>query len=357
MVDKGFRLIDLIDDMYAGKDVFFRGTRVAKDVMTSSVKTLTLDDTVGTCYKLMIDNEIRHVPVMDFPTGKEGKPYLIGVVSERDIFRQISPYVGKIGERDTDQKALRQPLGKILSRNPKCVSVQTPVSGALQTMVDNHIDMVPILAEGRLEGIVTAYDVIKLFAKLGTIRSLCTERQKRPGVRQLASGDPGEAAAFLSSVLQTAQDIMTEPVICLTPKDNIAKAVRVMQKKKLRHLPIVNTQGRLMGIVSDRDILLHLSFLSTPPRLPDVPGFRQRLFTVEPNDKGVKMPLNQILTLKVVSVLPDSNIYDVAKTLHDNRIGCVPVVDKEEKLRGIVTVMDLIYTLLAAYKVTEKREP
>lgn len=106
MANVQFRLIDLIDDMCDGKDVFFRSVRVAKDVMTNDVKTLTLDDTVEVCLKFMKDKEVRHVPVMDIPTEEEGKPYFVGVVSERDMFRQVSPYVGKVGEEDTDSKAL-----------------------------------------------------------------------------------------------------------------------------------------------------------------------------------------------------------------------------------------------------------
>src|SRR4030042_3379349 len=86
-----FRLIGLIDDMCAGNDVFFRFVRAVKDIMPNNVKTLTLDDTVGKALKLMKESDIRHVCIVDIPIGEEKKPFFVGVVSERDILRQIPP--------------------------------------------------------------------------------------------------------------------------------------------------------------------------------------------------------------------------------------------------------------------------
>ena len=65
-----FRLIDLIDDMCAGKDVFFQFVRVVRDLMPNNVKTLTLDDTVGKAFELMEQDGIRHVCVVDIPIGE-----------------------------------------------------------------------------------------------------------------------------------------------------------------------------------------------------------------------------------------------------------------------------------------------
>jgi len=90
-----FRLIDVIDDLSAGKEVFFQLVRVAKDIMNKNITTLTLDNEVEACLKFMRDNKVRHVPVMDPPTEEGGKPHFVGVISARDLSRLISPYLGK----------------------------------------------------------------------------------------------------------------------------------------------------------------------------------------------------------------------------------------------------------------------
>jgi len=148
MANGQYRLIDLIDEMRNGRDVIFQSIHLVKDIMTCNVKTLTLDDTVETSLEFMKDNNVRHIPIMDVLTEEGEKPYFVGIVSQRDVFRQISPYIGKIGDAETDSKALHQQLGQIVTRNPKSVSPETEIPEMLTIMVDNHIDMVPVLSDG-----------------------------------------------------------------------------------------------------------------------------------------------------------------------------------------------------------------
>ena len=358
MATEQFRLIDLIDDMCDGKDVFFRSVRFAKDIMTKDIKMLTLDDTVETCDKFMKDNKIRHVCVMDPQTEEGEKPYFVGVVSGRDIDRQLSPYVGKIGEEDADQQALRQQLTQIVTRQPKSASPETPISHMIATMVDNHVDMLPVLADGELLGIVTVSDIIKIFVRLNTIRQLCAnveKQQKRPRLADLVSGASLDLAALISSAVQTVEDSMTEQVICLEKEDNLGKAVEIIQKGKFRHVPIVDEQRRLVGIVSDRDILRHLPFAKRQ-LASQTEVFRGDLFGVSSKDPSLKLRITDVMTRNVVSVLPGCSFNNAVKTLHETKINCLPVVDEEKKILGIVTVSDVLRTMLAAYRLTEKSQ-
>ena len=377
MANEQFRLIDLIDDMCEGKDVFFRSVRLVEDIMSHDIKTLTLDDTVEGCLKFMKDYKVRHVPIIDIPTEKEEKPYFVGVVSQRDVFRQISPYVGKIGEEETDLKAMRQTLGQIVTRNPKSVSPQTPIPDMITFMVEDRIDMVPVLDDGDMVGMVTSADIVKLFVRLDAIRQLHV-RDPKPGkvggapqggnprnkqLLDLLSGGSEEMADVLSSVLRTVEDVMTGQVVWLEEQDNLAKAMDVMQAGKFRHVPIVDKEGRLMGIISDRDILRYLPIRSRQGRIQGARSagiraevFRSNLFDVAPEDTSLGLPLRKIMSQEIVHVLPTCSFYDSVKMLHDMKISCLPVVDDEKKLRGIVTATDVMRGLLATYKLTAKSE-
>jgi acetoin utilization protein AcuB len=350
------RLIDIIDDMCETKDVLYHLVRTVKDIMTYNVKTLTLDDTIGMCLEIMTENKIRHIPVFDITTDKEARPYFVGIVSQRDVFRQISPYLGKDAKADSDMMALRQLLAQIVTRKPKYASPETPIQDATKLMVENRVDSVPVLSENDLVGIVTSTDVLKLFVRLHAIGQLCDEKAKTGPRRRfvdMLAGNSDKAIWALSSVLGTVKDIMTEQVVSLEEHDNLDKVMKVMQKGKFRHVPVVNKKNKLIGIISDRDVLRLLPFRKSQRR-PKSDVFRAELFDVEPKEPVIWQQVYRIMNRDVIHVQPSCSFQDAVKMLHDMKISCLPVTDGNKKLLGIATVTDVMRGLLAAYAVFEK---
>ncbi len=354
-----FRLIDLIDDMCAGKDVFFQFVRVVKDIMPNNVKTLTLDDTVGTALQFMKQSDIRHVCVVDIPIGEEKKPYFVGVVSERDIFRQISPDAGNDAAKLTNPKVQRQLLGQIVTRKPKTVSPQTSIVNMLSTMLDNHVDMVPVLDGEDLVSVVTTSDIMRLIVRFDAICRL-SERPDETDIEinnsrsanQLLR-DADDVTSLFTTVFQTVKNIMTEQVVCLGSDDNLAAAMDAMKNGKFRHVPIVDTEGVPVGILSDRDVLRYLPFVGGQ-RLPGTDVFRSSLFHVDTRDPSLSLPIKSIMTRNVTYVRQNCIFYSAVKMLHELKISCLPVVDEDKKLRGIVTVTDIMRALLNVYELFEK---
>ena len=163
------KLIDVIEEMCTQKDVPLEPMRVARDIMNAHVKTLTLDHTVNQCLKFMESYKFRHVPVVDFPYEGEKKPCFIGVISQRDVLRLQAEDTKATGKRkqEIDRRALRQLLVQIVSRKPHCVSPQTPIQDAITAIIGYHVDMLPVLDEGDVAGIITTTDLVKLFFKIG----------------------------------------------------------------------------------------------------------------------------------------------------------------------------------------------
>ena len=350
------RLIDLIDDMSHGKDVFFRSVCFVEDIMTQEVKTLLLDDTIGTCLKFMNKNRIRHIPVIENPEEDNQNPYLIGIASQRDVFRQISPYLGKLGQVDSDLKAVRQPLVQIITRDPKSVSLKTPIADAIALMVNNRVDTLPVLADQTLLGIITSTDILKFFIRLNAIHQLCCEKEgERHGKHfvDLLCGNSDNLMFHLSSVLQTVEDIMTEQVVCLDEKQSTSKVIEVMQEGIFRHVPIVGKERNLIGIISDRDVLRHLPFHSNQ-LISKAKVFRNKLFDVAPNEPVLKQSTRDIMTNNPVHILPNCDFHTAVKMLYELKIGCLPVVDDKKNIVGIVTVTDVMRGLLAVYALLDK---
>ncbi|MCH7559161.1 MAG: CBS domain-containing protein [Planctomycetes bacterium] len=354
MENEQIKLIDVIEEMCSEKDVCLKPMRVAEDIMNADVKTLTLDHTVKHCLKYMEGHRIRHVAVVDLPNEGEKKPYFIGIVSQRDVLRLSARDTEETGKQKIEQRALRQLLVNIVARKPRSVSLQTPVQDVIMVMICNHIDMVPVLDDADLVGFITTTDLMKIFFRLDkAIHRLFPEFKKGAPPVDTASESSAKARILFSWVFRAVQEIMTEQVICLEPQDDLARAIEVMQTKKFRHVPIIDEQGKFVGLVSDRDILRNLPYAGRRPPLPPK-KFREHLFATDSWTENLQQPLDSIMVRKVSHISPRCSVCKAVDTMYRKKISCLPVVDKREKLLGIVTVTDLMRVLLSAYEPAEK---
>ncbi|HUU20798.1 MAG TPA: CBS domain-containing protein [Sedimentisphaerales bacterium] len=350
------KLIDVIEQMCTEKDVYFQPMRVARDIMNTDVKTLTLDHAVSHCLRFMKSRRVRHAPVVDLPNEGETKPYFVGVVSERDVLRLNEPDAEIINKQKKDQRSLRQLLVNIVARKPKSVSPQTPVQDVIMTMTGNHIDMVPVLDDSDLVGVITTTDLTKLFFKLDeVIHKLCPELKKGAPPVDMTSESAAKANILSSWISRPVQKIMTEQVISLEPQDDLAGAIEVMQDKEIRHVIIMDEQEKFVGLVSDRDILRNLPYAGRRPPSPPK-RFREHLFATNSWTKNLLLPLDSVMVRKVLHISPGCSVCEAADILYTKKISCLPVVDEQEKLRGIVTVTDLMRALLTAYEPAEKAD-
>lgn len=124
------------------------------------------------------------------------------------------------------------------------------------------------------------------------------------------------------------EEIMKTDITSLTKDDTIADAVKIMDSKKIRHLPIIENE-RLIGLVTDRDIRD-----ATPS-----------IFELEQLKEGLQNPLKVIMKTDIITGHPLDFVEDVSAILYEHRIGCLPIL-KDEKLVGIVTETDLLRTLV-----------
>ena len=124
--------------------------------------------------------------------------------------------------------------------------------------------------------------------------------------------------------------IMTSPVVSLFAEQTLPLADDIMRYKHLRHLPVVDETGRLVGLVSHRDILR--AQISSLTGLTD--GERRA--------RQDHVKVSQIMTSDVWTAGPDAFASNAGQLLLDHRFGCLPVVDAAQRLIGIVTERDYL---------------
>jgi CBS domain-containing membrane protein len=141
---------------------------------------------------------------------------------------------------------------------------------------------------------------------------------------------------------QPVSRIMRTRFVSVRDNERLSSADLIMNFGRVRHLPVLDEAGRLVGIVSNRDLL--------EASLSDVLDFEaehRRAFLRS-------VDIGEVMTREVETVQPDTPLGVAAARLIAHRIGCLPVVDREGVVVGIVTETDL---LIAAYARKWEDEP
>ncbi|HSB89803.1 MAG TPA: CBS and ACT domain-containing protein [Anaerolineales bacterium] len=126
---------------------------------------------------------------------------------------------------------------------------------------------------------------------------------------------------------------MTRPVITVRPETPIQDALQLMRTDHIRRAPVVDEQGRLVGIVAERDLL------------EASPSDATSLSIWEVHYLLSKITVERIMTRKVVTVTEDTPIEEAARVMADNKIGGLPVM-RDNEVVGIVTETDLFKVFL-----------
>lgn len=122
--------------------------------------------------------------------------------------------------------------------------------------------------------------------------------------------------------------ILTRPVIVANQSHHFSEVLELFSKHGRHHLPVVNDENHLIGIISTSDLL----------KLFYEPKYKDQKFNIEEIDHTLK--LSDIMTPDPVTISSTETVQKAAKLFSDHHIQCLPVVDNGE-LTGIVTVKDL----------------
>jgi acetoin utilization protein AcuB len=131
------------------------------------------------------------------------------------------------------------------------------------------------------------------------------------------------------------KDWMTTDVITITPETTLTDAAALMRDKNIRRLPIVTADGKLVGILSQTDVMAAK------------PSDATTLDIWEINYLLSRLKVEKVMTPRPFTVQPDSTLKDAAQLMYDHKIGGIPVVDDRNVVVGIITESDIFRVLIA----------
>lgn len=121
------------------------------------------------------------------------------------------------------------------------------------------------------------------------------------------------------------REVMHRNVLTVEKTTSLQEAYRIMQSKGVRHLPVLEL-GRLVGVVTDRDLRLATSALAPEPFPPEV-------------------QVGKVMISPVITVDPEDPVEEAAALMRRHKIGCLPVID-QDVLVGILTGIDFLDALI-----------
>lgn len=122
--------------------------------------------------------------------------------------------------------------------------------------------------------------------------------------------------------MYTVGDLMTREVVTLRENDDLALADNVFYLARIRHLPVVDAHGKLLGLVTHRDLL--------------------RCLSIRGEYRGRATLARDVMTRDVATVQANTPLRAALQLMLENKFGCLPVVNDDGHVEGIITEADMV---------------
>jgi CBS domain-containing protein len=147
------------------------------------------------------------------------------------------------------------------------------------------------------------------------------------------------------------RDLMTSNPVAISPIESVENALDIMEEHHVSGLPVVEADGRLVGFVSEGDVLIRESPLQPPLYLTLLGGV---IFFESPSQfhqhlqKALGMMVQDVMTARPVSIYPEDSLVHAANLIIERKVHRLPVVDHSQRLIGMLTRHDLVRALKSA---------
>jgi CBS domain-containing protein len=209
--------------------------------MTANPITVADDTTVAQAVKVMVEHNIKRLPVVD----TQGK--LVGMVSRVDVLRALAQPPVAESPRKSPPPGQHIKVREVMMTNVPTARMNASLAEIVDLLVSHAQRRVVVVDDqGQVVGIITDGDLIK--------RATAAERSGI--IQSLTHRLPlGQQADTFQLSQRTAAEVMTGQVVTVTPETSLPEALRLLLEHKIKRLPVVDVNGRLVGLVGRGGIL------------------------------------------------------------------------------------------------------
>ncbi len=244
--------------------------------MTKSIKTASPDEPIKKVVARMERYGIKEIPIVE-------NKKLVGMITYYDILDFV--------RADPNEKV------STLMIKPPIIAPDTPIGEIIELMVKTGVEAVPVIDKEKIIGLVSDYDILLNMLNDSKIRRL------------------------------KVRDVMDESTKLLKETDPISEARRIMRYHRWERLPIVDSEGKLIGMITSMDILR--TFYKMP---------KEKMGRQDKSGRAINplmMPVKSLMEKDIPEIHPKDKVSETLKKLIDKKLKGVPVVDEENKVIGM----------------------
>lgn len=261
------------------------------ELMQRQVSTIDEDGTLALAAQLMLWREVRHLPVV---AGDR----VVGILSERDVLHGYAD--AALGRMARAKDVMHSPVHH--------VRPNADIADAAADMTTHKLGCVVVMESGKVVGMLTRTDLLATLAQYPMPEQGTTRR---------------------------AAELMTRDVVTVEADDLLVEAAAKMTAAGIRHLCVVDVDGRLEGVLSDRDVRTEIG---NPLTAATQEGAGRRLGALH---------VSHAMRTQAHTASPGSTVAELLDLFLVRRVGAVPVVDADGKVQGIVSYIDLLRAVAA----------
>ncbi|MDI3483614.1 MAG: hypothetical protein PWQ74_201 [Methanobacteriaceae archaeon] len=272
-----------------------------EDVMTATVMVMPDTQQVSYARNLMLKHGISHIVVVD----SERKP--VGIVTEKDITRKLRVAGPTWRRRPIDKISIKRVMSKDIISVPAAADIRE----AVDIMLRNNISSLPVVEDGKLVGIITKTDLLRVYTEK------CKGRWR-------------------------VSDLMTKNVITVTENHTIAHVISLMEENRIGRIVVIKDKEPV-GIITSENI----SFAQLEDPETGVP--LEKIYFIGRASKEKKkvrmvsmLTAGDIMTKDLIKLEEDADAAEAANIMLKEKISGIPIVDGKNQLKGIITKTDII---------------
>lgn len=306
------------------------------DIMMRGVASVTVDSSLGEVVQLLLRRNVKAVPVVD------GQRHVVGIITGGDLLERGDMDLRLSVKRELAPEALRDRL-RALARSPRAardvmtghvqtVQESSDLATVVRLMAERKIKRLPVVNTSKeLVGIVSRADVLRAVAALPT-----------PTIEA--------ATPVLPAMGRLVADAVVAQVPIVAPDTPAEDVLRSILENPLRRVVVVDSEGRAIGLVSDRDLLVRSTPDSRPWLLRVLSGGRRaskesKSPARQASDRWGPLTAADLMTPSLVTVRPEDSLTHAIRLMMQHQVKRLVVVDDQGRFRGLVDRREILRLL------------